>query len=240
LRWSAIHGLCAGVAAVPESIATLAKGVIPTMMIQGYKVTALAFLAGAGLLGTVVLAQQGTIRGELRGEVNEAVVQEAAPANAPQTKPATKPEPRALDELERERLELLEALQRDAKTRQIRDRLKQVIDMGFDHPTPLDQVLKRVKQATTDATFPGIPIYVEPDGLQLAGVNLSFLVTVPKKGPVEFLLSSALRQLRLSYIVKDGFLMISSRDDIADRRLDDVEQKVDRILSILERLDKKQ
>ena len=47
-----------------------------------------------------------------------------------------------------------------------------------------------------------------------------------------------LRPLRLSFIVKDGFLMISSRDDANQRRLEDLEQKVDRLLKAMERMER--
>ncbi len=40
--------------------------------------------------------------------------------------------------------------------------------MSFNAETPLDDVLKYIKQATTTPTFSGIPIYVDPVGLQEA------------------------------------------------------------------------
>ena len=40
--------------------------------------------------------------------------------------------------------------------------------MSFANKTPLDDVLKYIKAATTTPAFSGIPIYVEPSGLQEA------------------------------------------------------------------------
>ena len=36
--------------------------------------------------------------------------------------------------------------------------------MSFNEETPLEDVLKYIKQATTTATYSGIPIYVDPIG----------------------------------------------------------------------------
>ena len=39
----------------------------------------------------------------------------------------------------------------------------------------------------------------------------------------------------LSYVVQDGFFMIDSRTGIVESRLDEVDRKLDRIISALER-----
>ena len=48
----------------------------------------------------------------------------------------------------------------------------------------------------------------------------------------------ALHPLQLSYIVKDGFLMIDSRTSVTEMRVEEMERKLDRVLESLERLDK--
>ncbi len=243
LRWSSINGLCTGALAVPQSIATLAEGVIRIMMFQAYKSSAVALLVGAGLLGTVVLAQQGTQRADDRGSGKQAIAGEKTAQNTPQGQPAQKSD---LKKYYKRAAEYTDAVrnegtqrQTDAMTRQIRERLKQVIEIDFDHPSPtLDKLLKHIKQSSTDPTFPRIPIYVDPVGLAQVSARLENRISIPKKGSVEFVLSSALRQLRLSYLVKDGFLMISSREDITERKLNDLDDKVERILRTLERLER--
>ena len=46
-----------------------------------------------------------------------------------------------------------------------------------------------------------------------------------------------LKPLGLSYVVKDGFLMIDSRANVTEMRLEEVERKLDRVLDALERLE---
>ena len=52
-------GLLAGAAIIPDSIAGLAQGVIKTMLLQSIKLSGIVVLMAAGVLGTVVVAQQG-------------------------------------------------------------------------------------------------------------------------------------------------------------------------------------
>jgi len=233
-RWSSISGLSTGVLAVPDSIATLAEGVIRIMMFQTYKLSAVGLLVGAGLLGTVVLAQPGRQRADDRVAGDQAIASGPSAPSDPQGQPPPKREPK---QVMKRADEETKAAQVEAKTRQIHERLKQVIELDRDD-LPLDELLKHIKQSTTDASFHGIPIYVDPVGLQSAEVSLASRVSIPKKGSVDFILSSALRQCRLSYLVKDGFLMISSREDITERKLNDLDEKVERILRALERLEK--
>ncbi|MGO9921234.1 MAG: RNA polymerase sigma factor [Isosphaeraceae bacterium] len=241
LRWSSISGLSTGAVAVPDAIATLAQGVIRMMMFQAYKASAVGLLVGAGLLGTVVLAQQGSHHAADQASGNQATAKESSTQNSPQAQPAPKPHLKTYYKLVAETTYSVRTMEKqrqlDAKTRQIRERLKQEIVSDRDD-LPLDELLKHIKQSTADAAFPGIPIYVDPVGLQDANAGIASRVQIPKKGSVEFVLSFALRELRLSYTVQDGFLMISSRDDITDRKLNDLDDKVDRILRALERLEK--
>ena len=106
--------------------------------------------------------------------------------------------------------------------------------------TALDQFLKAIKKATSDAQYPGLPMYVNPTGLvNDAGKTLESPVDcfLLKSGKVRHLLRKALGQLHLSYAVRDGFLMISSREEIVEERLDELDQKLDRLLEATERLD---
>ena len=85
--------------------------------------------------------------------------------------------------------------------------------MSFANETPLDDVLKYIKQATTTPTFSGIPIYVDPLGLQEAERSLNSTVQIDLEGvPLKTTLRLMLKQLGLAYTVKDGFLMITSED----------------------------
>ncbi len=223
-RWSSVSGLLVGASAVPESIAALARGVIHAMILQTVKSTGVAVLLAAGVLGTVVVAQQGK---------NPGADAAAPPADASlllaQNKPPAVPEAQKTptpQELER-------------KNRQIQQRLDQMIELDPANVFQLDQLLKHIKQATTDAQFPGIPIYVSPFGLQEAGVGFHSDISVGKgKQTVRTILWWGLHPLKLSYIVKDGFLMIDSRSAITEIRVEEVERKLDRVLETLERLER--
>ena len=83
---------------------------------------------------------------------------------------------------------------------------------SFSKETPLARVLKYVKQATKkDGTDTGIPIYVDPIGLEEAENSLTSTVTIELSGvPLAKALGLALEQVDLAYIVKDDVLIISS------------------------------
>ena len=68
------------------------------------------------------------------------------------------------------------------KTLQVLAKLEEPISMSFARETPLDDVLKYIKQATTSPTYSGIPIYVDPVGLQEAERSLSSTITIDLEG----------------------------------------------------------
>ena len=49
--------------------------------------------------------------------------------------------------------------------------------MSFNEETPLEDVLKYIKQATTTKTYAGIPIYVDPGGLEEVDQTMTSTVT---------------------------------------------------------------
>jgi tetratricopeptide (TPR) repeat protein len=107
----------------------------------------------------------------------------------------------------------VDLFERDAKTRQILEKLDEPLSMSFANETPLDDVLKYIKQATQTPTFNGIPIYVDPIGLQEAERSMNSTVQIDLDGvPLKTTLRLLLKQLGLVYTVKDGFLMITSED----------------------------
>ena len=54
------------------------------------------------------------------------------------------------------------------RARPVLKKLEEPISMSFAEETPLEDVLKYIKQATTSKTYQGIPIYVDPKGLKEA------------------------------------------------------------------------
>lgn len=102
---------------------------------------------------------------------------------------------------------------KDAKSQAILAKLEEPVAMSFPNETPLDDVLKYIKQATTGPKSSGIPIYVDPIGLQEAEKTLNSTVQLDLEGiPLRRTLQLALRPLGLGYYVEDGILVITSQE----------------------------
>jgi len=84
-------------------------------------------------------------------------------------------------------------------------------------PPTLENALKTLKTASQTPDLPnGIPIYVDPKGLEEAGQTMQAKVGgITKSVPLGQSLSTILRPLGLAYVVKDGLVTISSREEIA-------------------------
>jgi hypothetical protein len=105
----------------------------------------------------------------------------------------------------------VDALERDPKTKAILAKLEEPVSMSFANETPLEDVLKYVKAASVGPNDSGIPIYVDPVGLQEADRTLRSTVTLDLEGvPLKTTLRLLLKQLGLAYTVGDGLLTITS------------------------------
>jgi hypothetical protein len=109
----------------------------------------------------------------------------------------------------------------DLKTQIMMKTLDQPLAMTFPNPTPLQDVLKYIKQALKDSHGNPIPIYIDPKGLEQAGFTLSSPVAIDLVGvPLKTSLRLILKQLDLAYCVRDGVLIISSvqgvREELAE------------------------
>jgi hypothetical protein len=100
----------------------------------------------------------------------------------------------------------------EAKTRAILAALKKRIPMPFAEETPLEDVLAYIAKETQGQDLPdGIPIYVDPVGLNEAEKTMQSPVTLDLKGvALRESLRLILKQLGLLYTVKDGLLSITS------------------------------
>jgi RNA polymerase sigma factor (sigma-70 family) len=119
----------------------------------------------------------------------------------------------------------------DPRSRKILAKLEEPITMPFDSETPLEDVLKYIKGATTGPNDAGIPIYVDPIGLQEAEKTMTSPITLDLDGvPLKTTLTLLLRQLGLVYRVKDGLMIITfDGDDFNDEPdLDDLMEKAER------------
>jgi|SRR5579864_3759164 len=97
--------------------------------------------------------------------------------------------------------------------------LKKRIDVSYPDPTPLEHVLKTIKERTARLYIEpaGIPIYVDPVGFGEEGVTLQETVVITSKGtPLEITLTNLLKPLGLSYYVNDGLMTITSERQVAE------------------------
>ena len=111
----------------------------------------------------------------------------------------------------------------DPRSEVIRKKLDEPISMSFANPTPLEDLLKYLKQATTTPTYAGIPMYVDPKGLEETNTTITSTIAIDLEGiPLKTTLRLALKQLGLAYCVRDGVLIISSvqgiNDELAEER----------------------
>jgi hypothetical protein len=107
--------------------------------------------------------------------------------------------------------ESVDLVERDPKTKSILAKLEEPVSMPFANDTPLEEVLKYIKSATTGANDNGIPIYVDPVGLQEAEKTLRSPVSLDLDGvPLKTTLRLLLKQLGLTYTVNDGLVTITS------------------------------
>ena len=90
-------------------------------------------------------------------------------------------------------------------------KLETPISMSFPNETPLEDVLKYIKSATQGPADTGLPIYVDPIGLNEAEKTMTSPVTLDLEGvPLRITLRLLLKQLGLTYDVKEGLLTITS------------------------------
>ncbi|SIO40824.1 conserved hypothetical protein [Singulisphaera sp. GP187] len=103
---------------------------------------------------------------------------------------------------------------RDDRSMRIAEELGKLIDLPFKEETPLEDVIKFIRSSTRNSAFPeGIPIYVDPVGLQEAEKTMTspVLFDLPQV-PLKTSLKLILKQLGMVYQVRDGLLMITSSD----------------------------
>jgi hypothetical protein len=105
-------------------------------------------------------------------------------------------------------------------TGQILAKLDRPIPIQFPDETPFVDVLKYIKAATQGANDNGIPIYIDPVGLQKAGKTMQSTVTLDLDGvPLKTSLRLLLHQLDLDYTVRNGLLTISQGNTAPFRRI---------------------
>jgi RNA polymerase sigma factor (sigma-70 family) len=178
---------------VPASAVALADGVLWAMKINQLKLAAatfavlLTFVTG----GAAIAYQIGQTRKEA-----------PAPGSVvPRDETPNSPSPGV-------------ALTNDKTSRVILAQLDEPLTMSFPQETPLEDVLKYIKQSTQNEKLnlpSGIPIYVDPVGLQQAEKTMSSPIQLDLDGvPLRRTLTLILNQIDLRYYVADGVLFITS------------------------------
>jgi hypothetical protein len=107
------------------------------------------------------------------------------------------------------------AFYREPRTKEIYDVLTEPLILTYPDGAPLKDVLKEFKQITTGKPkLPwGIPIYIDPVGLQEAERTMESPVRRPELATSMTLgehLRRVLEPLGLTCVIKDGFLMVTS------------------------------
>ncbi len=124
------------------------------------------------------------------------------------------------DPLAHWRAEAMQPPTLDAKTRAIFAKLDEAIAMNFPNDTPLEDVMKYIAQSTQDKDTglpQGIPIYVDPKGLQDVNATMASTVTINLNGvPLKDSLRLLLHQRNLGYRVADGLMVITDPRDVAE------------------------
>jgi RNA polymerase sigma factor (sigma-70 family) len=103
---------------------------------------------------------------------------------------------------------------KDPKSQLIFTKLDDLVAVKFHDETPLEDFLKYIKDATrTSEMKNGIPIYLDPIGLQEAEKSLTSTIQIDLEGvPLRRTLQLVLMQLGLAYMVEDGMIYITSQE----------------------------
>jgi RNA polymerase sigma factor (sigma-70 family) len=103
---------------------------------------------------------------------------------------------------------------KDPKSQHIISKLDDLVPMKFHDETTLDDILKYIKESTKSGEMvQGIPIYVDPLGLQEAEKSINSTVQINLEGvPLKRTLQLLLNQLGLAYFVEDGMIYITCQD----------------------------
>jgi len=241
-KWSAVGALVIGAGA--PAVHLLAQGVIRTMVWNSIKMAAIPVVVAASVLGTAVLAQQGRDVSQAPGGAGSQVPASKGLENvsSSETKQPGEANRQGVDEQRiKEQFRVAQVPQEalkhalEKKTEHIRELLARKSELDFPKGVPLGQFLKALKATTTSKDDAGIPIYVNPVGMQEANRTLDSLVDAVPGSTLANVLQQSLRVLQLGYDVRDGFLCIDSRMGIVESKLARVEEKLDRIMNALEK-----
>jgi RNA polymerase sigma factor (sigma-70 family) len=185
---------------VSASVASLVEGVLRTMNMNRWKTIALS-------LGAVAALAAGA----------RAVAQKGGPpvANAPRPLAQAIAKTAAASESGLAGIDPKERARDQARARAVQKQLGERLTMSFPMETPLEDVLKYIKLNTQSEELDlpnGIPIYVDPVGLQEADKTMTSQVILDLEGvSLRRSLQLILRLLGLIYyVLEDGVVLITN------------------------------
>ena len=122
---------------------------------------------------------------------------------------------------ERERAPVV-AFDASPGTRAVLTKLAQPIDLEYPDETPLEQVIADIAKATPGPNDPGLPIDVDPAGLEAAEKTMTSPIRLAgMKGiPLRTTLRLLLGQLGLGYFVENGRLRITDLESLTQALAD--------------------
>ncbi len=110
---------------------------------------------------------------------------------------------------------VISTIDKNPKNIAVIKKLEEPLTLHFPMETPLEEVLKHIKDATKGADGKRLSIYVDPQALEEAQEAMSSPVVIDLEDvPLRFALRLVLKQLGLAYCVRDGVVMISTLDGI--------------------------
>ncbi|WP_422928840.1 RNA polymerase sigma factor [Singulisphaera sp. PoT] len=202
----------AGASGGSKTAAILVQGSLSAMMFSTYKAVAVCLLSASLALGTIVVAQTRAQKSNVAPEQFH-----PDPDAPPKSEVVSK------DDI---------AKQAEVTTRAIQFRLNHPSELAYPVHMKLEDFLKAIKTQSKCPELPnGMPIYVDPEGLQEAGQTMTSMVNLDRKGvSIGEDLRCALRMLSMSYYVNSGMVMMSSRTAVLEIRLLMLEHKIDRVI----------
>ena len=97
-----------------------------------------------------------------------------------------------------------------------RRKLDQMVTLRYPQGVPLDRLLADIKRQTaTGASASGLIVYVDPQGMQDAGLTVASPVKIDVQAmPAKHALGSILKPLGLMIDVRDGLVCVVKEDDL--------------------------
>ncbi len=125
-------------------------------------------------------------------------------------------------------IKTLEKLDKNPQSAAIRSQLEQLTSFPFAEATPLQDFIKYLKQATQSSNHIGLQFYLNPRGLESAGTTPTSTVTLDLENiPIRTGLKLALDQLELSFYVRDGVVIVTSKEWVDDGLREAILEKTD-------------